>query len=503
MTVPDSDLNNNRSNAKESFPEAIVARNVTGLRFPGVVIWVSIIALLVASGVSYLTLRSTGIEITISFEDGAGLKVGDSLRHRGVEVGAITQIKLDPSLDRVMIVARVDEQASLVATEGTRFWIVRPEASFRGLNGLDTLLSGQYIAVDPSRRKPKAMYHFAGLSSPPATSLPGESLEIMLEASMLGGLQNAAPLLFRGLEVGKVQSIALSPDSQRVRVEVSVDADYRSLVRDNTNFWNVSGLKMDMGFRGLAVQASSLSSIAVGGIGFATPEPPGQPVVTGHRFELQPEPPKQWQEWNTPIATGPAMRLDMETMPPMQLAVLRWKTSFYGFSRTQTRSGWILPLSDGSVLGPSDLFHPPNESLADSALLECVGQTWALKDLKSQLNDIKKLSSSSNIRIKLDGFPIGIETWPAERMGQLDSSKLKAMELVLLCEGNQRYIPMEPTQLSFENESIFLPQRSNFPQPINGAAILNVADGKLVGIVHQTRDEDRPEILLFELLPQR
>ena len=47
-----------------------------------------------------------------------------------------------------------------------------------------------------------------------------------------------------------------------------------------------------------------MESILEGGIAFATPEKPADPVTAGHRFVLETEENDDWREWRPKIPLG-------------------------------------------------------------------------------------------------------------------------------------------------------------------------------------------------------
>src|SRR5271170_7309217 len=86
------------------------------------------------------------------------------------------------------------------ATQGTRFWIVRPEISVESISGLSTVVSGPYIEASPGNGPPAT--DFLGLDKPPAAQ--GDGLHVVLHAVRVGNLQTNSPLYFRGIQVGLI-----------------------------------------------------------------------------------------------------------------------------------------------------------------------------------------------------------------------------------------------------------------------------------------------------------
>ncbi len=265
---------------------------------------VPLLAVIAAGALGYDAWRHRGPIITIEFPQGAGISAGDPVMLRGVRVGEVTRVAMTRDLTTVEVLARLHKDASALAVEGSRFWIVRPEISAGRVSGLDTLLGPRYLQCDPGSGKPSA--RFAGLNRPPAGGTT-DGLELVIEATQSGSLGADSPIVYRGVRVGTVRGISLAPDARRVEIAVVIDAPYGNLVRTNTQFWNAGGLGLDWGLiRGLKVQAGSLETLVAGGIAFATPTRAGEPVQDGHRFGLSDEAKKEWLDWAPTIEIKPA-----------------------------------------------------------------------------------------------------------------------------------------------------------------------------------------------------
>ena len=61
-------------------------------------------------------------------------------------------------------------------------------------------------------------------------------------------------------------------ESNQVHISVFIDDPYDSLVTDNSNFWNVSGLGFELGTDGFSVNVASLGAVLAGGIAFDSPQ---------------------------------------------------------------------------------------------------------------------------------------------------------------------------------------------------------------------------------------
>ncbi|MDG1400196.1 MAG: hypothetical protein P8R45_05585 [Candidatus Binatia bacterium] len=97
----------------------------------------------------------------------------------------------------------------------------------------------------------------------------------------------------------------LGSESSKVLVYVNIWPKYAPLVRDNSVFWNASGVKAHFGlFSGLDVSLESLESLIAGGIAFATPDDPGAPVPNNSYFKIAEKPEDRWLDWAPRITTA-------------------------------------------------------------------------------------------------------------------------------------------------------------------------------------------------------
>jgi paraquat-inducible protein B len=271
--------------------------------------WLLPIAALVAiaGAVVYQLNQQRGPVITITFTQAEGLEPGAEIVHRGIAVGVVRAVGLTPDLAAVRVTAELNPAARGLAREGTAFWVVRPEVSLSRVAGLETILGPRYIAARPGPPDAALTLAFEGLDEPPATAEPeGGGLAIELIAPRASGLVAGTPVTFRGVRVGVVRGVTLAEDARTVVVSARIDEACTHLVRTNSRFWFSAGVGVDFGlFSGLSVRAESIESLVRGAVAFATPDRPGDPVRTGHRFELADEPEDRWLGWDPALPPAP------------------------------------------------------------------------------------------------------------------------------------------------------------------------------------------------------
>jgi len=286
-----------------NLPEVVI-----GKRSGFSIIWiVPVIALAVAGYLIYDSYAKRGREITITFADGSGLVAGKTqIQYLGVQVGVVNEVRLDEKLSTVVVQARLNQSASGLATQGSEFWVVRPEIGVGGIRGLDTLISGPYIGVLPGDGK-SPQKAFQGLPEQPAASPNEPGLNLVLQAGKLGSLKVDDPIYYREFQVGKVDQITLASDARSVHAHVHIKNEYAPLVRANTRFWNASGIGMDLSlFGGAKIKTESLSALLSGGVAFATPpnDQMGAAVTDGAVFKLYNDPQDEWSTWSPTIDIG-------------------------------------------------------------------------------------------------------------------------------------------------------------------------------------------------------
>jgi paraquat-inducible protein B len=93
---------------------------------------------------------------------------------------------------------------------------------------------------------------------------------IHLQAPDLGSLNSGSLVYFRKIPVGRVYDYAQSEQSGRHH-RCADRAPLHQPGEKGSRFWNVSGVKADVGLSGAKVQLESLSALVNGAIAFDSP----------------------------------------------------------------------------------------------------------------------------------------------------------------------------------------------------------------------------------------
>ncbi len=112
---------------------------------------------------------------------------------------------------------------------------------------------------------------------------------------------------YRQIPIGSVTGYKLGANANEVIIFINIRPYYAPLVRSNSMFWNVSGIRVDARIvGGVKIDTDSLQSILDGGIAFATPDNPdmGDAASQGMSFVLHEEPGQNWLQWSPKIPLG-------------------------------------------------------------------------------------------------------------------------------------------------------------------------------------------------------
>ncbi|HYM02013.1 MAG TPA: MlaD family protein [Stellaceae bacterium] len=251
-------------------------------------IWaIPVVAMLIAAWLAYTTYRETGPTITITFETAAGLEAGKTrIKHSNVELGVVEAVDLTADLSHVTVTARMNKTAARHLTEGTRFWIVRPRLSLSNFSGIETLVSGAYVEMDPGEGAPARA--FRGLEDPPVIRADTSGREFILRSPTLGSIGAGSAVFFRNIAVGEVLGYDFGGLDRDITIHAFVRAPYDKLVFEGTRFWNDSGVMLNAGGQGFKLEFESLQAVLGGGIAFETPDNAqiGEPAKEGTSFPL-------------------------------------------------------------------------------------------------------------------------------------------------------------------------------------------------------------------------
>lgn len=252
-------------------------------------IWIIPILVIVVGGwMVYQQWKNQGPLITIELQSATGIEVNKTpIKVRDLDVGQVKKITLKPDLDGVLVTARIDANASHLLTDKSDFWVVAPRISFSEVSGLNTLLSGSYIAM-AANDSGKEQLNFIALERPPVTPAGTPGLHVILQSDDEFAYKPGDPIIYKGFKVGEFEDAVFNIEERVVYYDAFIEAPYHKLITENTRFWDVSGVKLKLESSGVKMETGSLETLLANGITFGVPEGVqiGERVVENASFTI-------------------------------------------------------------------------------------------------------------------------------------------------------------------------------------------------------------------------
>ncbi|MDR3432312.1 MAG: intermembrane transport protein PqiB [Rouxiella aceris] len=252
-------------------------------------VWIiPVVTALIGAWILFYHFSHQGPEVTLITTSADGIEAGKTtIKSRSVNVGKVEAVSLSDNLQQVIIKARLDAGMEKMLKGDSVFWVVKPQIGREGISGLGTLLSGAYIELQPGA-KGEEKNDYKLLDAPPLASPDAEGIRVVLTSDRAGQLNPGDPVLFRGFQVGSVETSHFDPTLRQLRYQLFIRAPYNRLVTSNVRFWKESGVSFDMSAQGMRVQMGSLTTLFGGGVSFDVPEgwEPGDEAVNSATYQL-------------------------------------------------------------------------------------------------------------------------------------------------------------------------------------------------------------------------
>ena len=238
-------------------------------------VWlVPLIALIFGGWLLYKAISDRGVFITVQFDSGNGIVAGKTeVRYKGLAAGLVKKIDVAEDLQSVIVEIEMINKSARSLTDKALFWYVTADVSFQGVTGLDTLFSGSYINFQPDiEEEGQSQRQFIALDEPPSLSFATAGLHISLQTESLGSLARDSSVTFKQIKVGYITGFKYDESAKLVNVNAFIEPEYAALVKQNSRFWNASGIEATASLSsGVKVRTESLATIISGGIAFDDP----------------------------------------------------------------------------------------------------------------------------------------------------------------------------------------------------------------------------------------
>jgi paraquat-inducible protein B len=234
--------------------------------------------------------RCSGTLATLVFDNAEGLVPGrTTVNYLGAPAGLIVSIDPDPANGSVSAEVAFDPRYDDWLAADSLFTVVRPRISLQGVSGLETLVRGPYVAWTPGTAEETATTFVArSVTEDEWEELQNEEngLVLVLTAAEVPDAREGAPLLHRGVAVGKILECGLEDDGGGVVVLARVNAPFKRLVNASTRFWSLPAATVSARPGGIDLGIGSLGRILNGAIAFDDFGSPGRQAREGDRFPL-------------------------------------------------------------------------------------------------------------------------------------------------------------------------------------------------------------------------
>ncbi|MDO5058746.1 MAG: intermembrane transport protein PqiB [Neisseria sp.] len=269
-------------NAPKPVPSKVRKTN----SFASLVWLIPLIAVITGSWLLFDNIRNTGPEITLLVDSAEGIEVNNTaVRVLNVEVGRVNKIRLREDLQGVELKVRLRADAADLMRTDTQFWIVKPRIDQSGVSGLNTLVSGAYIAFTPGKAE-ETRYEFRVADIPPIAAIGQNGIRLRLSGDNSKMLEAGSPVMYEGFSVGVVESAKFDTQTRRVDYTVFVSQPNDKLINKSSQFWLQSGISVQAGSNGVKVDGLALPALLTGAISFRTPEPQSAAAENNDTFEI-------------------------------------------------------------------------------------------------------------------------------------------------------------------------------------------------------------------------
>lgn len=258
---------NNSSSIEEKYQEITANLRKTKRISP---FWLlPFIALCIGAILFFQIVKERGTSITITFANGSGIVADKTqIRYQGLQIGIVKEVHFTDNLQKVEVIANINPEASNILREDTKFWLVQPNVSLAGISGLDSLVSGNYITLQPGDGDRED--EFIAEEQGPIAQVSAGDLLIHLISDDLGSISIGASVYFKKLPVGKIYDYRINKNN-KVEIDVVIDKAYAKFVKKDSRFWNISGINANISPSGLNLNVESLNAVVQGAVSFDSP----------------------------------------------------------------------------------------------------------------------------------------------------------------------------------------------------------------------------------------
>lgn len=194
-----------------------------------------------------LDINAPGLHLVLFSENLGSLEVGSPILYRQVKVGTIQSFQLSRDRKRVVLGAHIEPIYASLVNSSTRFWNSSGVTLRGGLStgievkseSLQSLLAGGVTFETPDMKAPinHKIQRFT-LHTDREEALK-EGVAIKIKVPTGDGINPGTPIRYKGIEVGKVETVELTDDLQAVLLNARITEAAGRIASAGSSFWVV------------------------------------------------------------------------------------------------------------------------------------------------------------------------------------------------------------------------------------------------------------------------
>lgn len=194
-----------------------------------------------------LDIDAPGLHLVLFADTLGSLEVGSPILYRQVKVGTIQSFQFSQDRKRVVLGAHIEPTYANLVNSSTRFWNASGVTLKGGISSgievksesLQTLLAGGVTFETPDAKAPvnRKIQRFTLHDNREAALQEGVAIQIKVASG--DGINPGTAIRFKGIDVGKVESVELTDDLQAVLLHARITKATGRIAVAGTDFWVV------------------------------------------------------------------------------------------------------------------------------------------------------------------------------------------------------------------------------------------------------------------------
>lgn len=194
-----------------------------------------------------LDIDAPGLHLVLFADTLGSLEVGSPILYRQVKVGTIQSFQFSQDRKRVVLGAHIEPTYANLVNSSTRFWNASGVTLKGGISSgievksesLQTLLAGGVTFETPDAKAPvnRKIQRFTLHDNREAALQEGMAIQIKVASG--DGINPGTAIRFKGIDVGKVESVELTDDLQAVLLHARITKATGRIAVAGTEFWVV------------------------------------------------------------------------------------------------------------------------------------------------------------------------------------------------------------------------------------------------------------------------